>query len=185
MAHPRKLLRYEFVARLMGASTLAGARVSATRVDGLRKGQIPAISVYTLRESNDVDLAKTAYPRELTRTIDVEVTAWVPHTDALSADDAMDDIAEQIEAVIDADPYLGGLAGDCILKDTTMQIVEDNGGSDPLVGIVTLTYSVTYRTSPEAPGDLDEFITANALHQIRSGVADTAPSVDLFTVREP
>ncbi len=36
----------------------------------------------------------------------------------------MDDLAEQIEAAVDADPYLGGKAGDTILERTEMEIRE-------------------------------------------------------------
>ncbi len=183
MAHPRKLIRHALVALLTNA-TAAGARVQGTRVEPHKKSQLPAISVYTLREPVDQDASANTAPRELTRDVKVEITGWVAHSDALPVDDAMDDLAEQIEAVMDADPYLGGTAGESVLESTEMQVVEDDGRSDPLVGIVTLTYSVTYRTSPAAPANLDDFITVDATHKIAGGVADTVPAIDQFTVQE-
>ncbi|MGN6105198.1 MAG: hypothetical protein ACTHU0_08845, partial [Kofleriaceae bacterium] len=117
MAHPRKLIRHAVVAQLVGA-TAAGARVQATRVEPLRKGKLPTISVYTLHEPIDQDASAATNPRELTRTVKVEIAGWVAHSDALPVDDAMDDLAEQIEAAMDADPYLGGKAGDSILEET-------------------------------------------------------------------
>lgn len=183
MAHPRKLIRQAVVAQLAGA-TAAGARVQGTRVEPHRKSQLPAISVYTLREPVDLDASAGTAPRELTRDVKVEIVGWVAHSDANPVDDAMDDLAEQIEAAMDADPYLGGKAGDSVLEETVMQVLEDDGRSDPLIGIVTLTYSVTYRTSPAAPDDLDDFNRVGATHQI-VGAGDDNAAHDEFVVQEP
>jgi hypothetical protein len=184
MAHPRKLIRQAVVALLVDADTAAGARVQGTRVEPHKKSQLPAISVYTLREPVDQDASVETAPRELTRNVKVEITGWVAHTDDVPVDDAMDDLAEEIEAAMDADPYLDSEAADSILEETVMQVVEDDGHSDPLIGVVTLTYSVTYRTSPAAPADLDDFLSVEATHAIVGGVEDTVPAEDQFTVQE-
>lgn len=183
MAHPRKLIRKAVVALLVAANTNAGARVTATRVEPHRKSQLPAISVYTLREPIDQDASSATSPRELKRNVRLEVTGWVAHSDTISVDDAMDDLAEQIEAAMDADPYLGGTAGEFLLEETVMQVVEDDAASDPLVGVVNLTYVVTYHTMPAEPV-LDDFLTVGATHEIEGGVADTRPAVETFTVQE-
>jgi len=182
MAHGRKLIRHAVVTRLTNA-TAAGNRVSATRMDPHRKSDLPAISVYTLREPTDPGSSSTA-PRELTRDVKVEIAGWVVHSDALPLDDAMDDLAEQIEMAMDADPFLGGAAGDSFLESTEMQVREPDGASDPLIGIITLTYSVTYRTIPSAPANLDDFLTVVQSTPIVGGVADTVPASDQFTVQE-
>jgi hypothetical protein len=83
---------------------------------------------------------------------------------------------------MDANIELEGKASDSILVDTTMEVREEDGRSDPLIGIVTLTYSVTYRTSPAAPAALDDFETVDAVHQLEGGVVDTVPGEDLFNV---
>lgn len=176
MAHPRKLIRHAIVARLTNA-TAAGDRVQATRVDPHKKNELPAISVYTLREP--VDAGGDTEPRELTRAVKVEIAIWVAHSDELTADDAMDDAAEQVEAAIDGDRFLGGLAAECVLENTEMQMLD----GDPLVGLITLTYSVTYRTSPAAP-TLDDFVRAGVDHRLVGGVPDTVPASDLVTVQE-
>lgn len=184
MAHPRKLIRHAIVAQLIAASTAAGARVTGTRVEPHnRKTGLPAISVYTLREPVDQDQSAQTSPRELTRDVKVEIVGWVAHSDALPVDDAMDDLAEQIEAAMDGDPYLGGEAADSILEETVMQVVEDNGSSDPLVGVVALTYSVTYRTSPAAPADLADFLSVDAKHRI-VGAVEENQARDQFVVQE-
>lgn len=181
MAHPRKLIRQAVVALLAGANTAASTRVLGTRVEPLKKAQLPTISVYTLSEGVDPASAETA-PIELKRDVKVEIAGWVAHTDALHVDDAMDDLAEQIEAAMDSDYYLGGAAADQMLESTSMQVLEDDGRSADLIGIVTLTYSVTYRTSPANAEAFptDAFVTVNATDKLVGGVSDTAPVIDRF-----
>lgn len=183
MAHPRKLIRHAVVALLVSANTAAGARVSGTRVEPHKKSGLPAISVYTLREPIDQERSEGTAPRELTRDVKVEIVGWVAHSDELPVDDAMDDLAEEIEAAMDADPFIGGEAGDSVLEETVMQVLEDDGRSDPLIGIVTLTYSVTYRTSPAAPADLHDFRSVDAKHRI-VGAVEGNQARDEFVVQE-
>lgn len=180
MAHQRKLIRHAIIAQLTGA-TAAGARVQGTRVEPHKKGELPAISVYTLREPVDPDSASTA-PRELTRGVKVEITGWVALLGVAPLDvgDTIDDLAEQIELAVDADRYFGGTASESVLEDTEIEI-RDEG--DRLIGIVTLTYAVTYRTSPAAPV-LDEFLTAKATTQIVGAASNNTVS-DQVTVRAP
>lgn len=270
MAHQRKLIRKSVVALLVSGGTAAGARVKSTRVEPHKKSQLPAIAVYTLKEPVDPASKDTA-PRELTRDLKLEVVGWVGVTDPDTVDDAMDDLAEQIEAAMEANRWLvaakaitavdpatdqitipghglatgaapvflistGGLvpagatlgrqyhaivvddntinlatsetnalagtavdltdagsgvlellvatAAESILEDTEMEVVAIDGRSDPLVGIVTLTYSITYRTSPAFDQNLADFVTVYAEHRIVGAAADNEAQ-DLFTVEEP
>jgi hypothetical protein len=181
MAHPRKLIRQAAVAVTTNA-TVAGARVYGTRVAPIRKTGLPAIAVYTEDEEVDQDSATTA-PRELKRNLDLVFEAFVAHTDALAVDDAMDDIAEQIEAAMDANRYLNGTAGESILVRTETGIAD--GSADPLIGVAKLTYAVTYRTSPAVVGgNLADFTDANVTTNVVGGVADTVPAVDDFNPQE-
>jgi hypothetical protein len=184
MAHQRKLIRHAVVTLLTNA-TSAGARVQGTRVEPHKKSQLPAISVYTLNEETDEESAMTA-PIELCRHLKLEITGWVAHSDAVPVDDAMDDLAEQIEAAMAADYYLDSTIVDQTLEATEMQVVEDDGRSDPLVGIVTLTYAITYRTYPLEAGSTpaDDFATVDAKQQLVGGVPTTVPAEDTFTVQE-
>jgi hypothetical protein len=180
MTHPRELVR-EAVVTLLTNATSAGARVTATRVETLLPSELPSISVYTPSERVRQDSGDTA-PRELTRDVKVDIRAWVLHTAAIPADNAMDAIAEQIETAMDADRYLGGAAGDAVLENTETDVVQQEG-VDPLVGVITLTYSVTYRTVP-AVGTFDDFLNASSTTEIVGGVPDTAPTSDEFVVQE-
>lgn len=182
MAHPRKLVR-DAVTALLTNATAAATRVFPTRIEPIRKSSLPAIAVYTLSEDVTPDTANTS-PRELLRVVKVEIAGFVAHSEAIPVDDAMDALAEEIEAAMDGDRYLAGAAGDSVLESTALQVREDDGHSDPLLGIVTLTYAVEYRTSPIA-GPLDDFLTATSAEQVVGGIpADTVPASDAFTVQE-
>lgn len=182
MAHPRKLVRDAVVAILKNA-TAAGARVYATRIEPIRKSPLPAIAVYTLSEETEPTISNTA-PRELVRIVKVEVSGFVAHSDAIPVDDAMDALAEEIEAALGADRYLSGAAGDSMLESTIMQVREEDARSDPLIGIVTLTYAVEYRTT-DIVGPLDDFLTATSEARVIGGIPDdTIPASDAFVVQE-
>lgn len=177
MAHPRKLIRHAVAALLLG-KTAAGDRVTRTRVEPNKKHELPAISVYTPNEP--VTEGGTSAPRELTRELKVEITAWAAHTAASPADDALDDLAEQIEAAMDAERYIDNLVADSVLEDTEFTMLNE-GGADPLTGAITLTYSVTYRTQP-ADGESAEFLHAGVTTQV-AGADDDNVASDLINVR--
>lgn len=186
MAHPRKLIRLAVVAQLIAAGTAAGARVYADRVDPHKSGATPAVCVYTLNELVDQDSANSR-PRELRRDLQLEVVGYVTGLDEETVVDALDDLAEQIETAMDGDRTFGGKASDSVLDDTAMTVLLENGRSSPLVGIVVLTYAVTYRTDlfVTAPV-LDDFLRVKATHQVAGGIeGDTTPAVDEFTVQDP
>lgn len=184
MAHQGKLIEHGLEALLIAANTAAGARVHRDRVDPLKKGGIPAIAIYIPDEEVDQDTSGGTAPRELKRDADVELQAFVGGQDAEAVSDAMWDLQEQIENAIDADPYIGGAAADSILKKSSREILETNGQSDPLVGVVTMTWTVTFRTSPAASDELDDFVRADAKERLVGGVPTTVPAEDLFIVQE-
>lgn len=181
MAHPRKLVRHAIVARLLGV-TAAGARVEATRVNSNRKTQLPAIGVYTLRELVDTEASQLTAPRVLSRELKLMIESWVGHSEDYKVDDRMDDIAEQIEAALDADRYIGGrvngLVKDTILESTEIAIPE---GNDPLVGVITMTYRVTYNTDAASVSP-DDFLRAHTTTKLPTAELANA-AVDDINVR--
>jgi len=180
MAHQRKPIRHALVALLTNA-TAAGTRVQGTRLEPHKRTELPAISVYTLREPVDPDSGDTA-PRELTRELEAQISVWVA-LDGAAADpmDAVDDITDQVEAVMDANRFAGGLVADSILRDTEITVTDKERG-DPLVAVVTLTYAVTYFTLPGTTAPTDDFLRANTTTQL-PGVADDNTMHDQLDVR--
>lgn len=182
MAHQRKVIRDKVVALLSG-ETEAEARIYASRIRSIRNSEFPLILVYTRGEQVDGD--PSTAPRELTRRLDVEIAGAVVGLDEAAVEDALDALALEIETAMHADPYLAGEAGDSILVGTESDIDQEG---DRLIGMVQLTYSVTYRTmAPEAVDDeeLDDFLTVAATHKT-GGVDqdDDDDAEDLFTVQE-
>src|SRR5262249_45646761 len=111
MPHPRQLIRYA-VANMLTTANVAGGHVEAMRIDPYRKGDLPAVAVYTTDEVVDEKSDATA-PRELTRKLTLEIAGWVAAGDGV--DDRLDDLAAEIEAAMSVDVYLAGTAGDSIL----------------------------------------------------------------------
>lgn len=186
MAHPRKLLRAAIVAQLTGYAGLAGARIESSRQDAIARSKLPLISVYTLNEETDQDASEDTSPRMLVRSSTVEIAGWVAASEETDVADAMDDLAEQIEAAMDSEPLFGlDMVEDSILLGTELDLVEKDGRSSPLIGQVILTYAVTYRTEPGVSVPTDDFLRVKATHQIVGGIEDdTEPAVDEFTVQE-
>jgi hypothetical protein len=188
MAHQRKLIRHAVVATLKNV-TAAGERVQATRIEPQKGRDLPSISVYTLHDPVDEGTVDTA-PRELKHDLQLEIAGVVAHRDSYTADDAMDDLAEQIEDAMDGNRYLLDTSGshqaaETVLLDTVMQVVGSDGKTDPEVGIVTLTYGVTYRKSPASQAGSDDLLRVDAKETLVGGVADTAQPEDLINVRSP
>src|SRR5262245_29763898 len=176
MPHQREIVR-KAVRDALIDRTDAKRRVTTTRVIPYRKTDCPAITVYTLTES--VSEAENTAPRELTRELDVEIVGWV--SEGPQMDDALDDLALQIETAIHADPTLGGAAGDMVMQSTEASVSKDG---DCLLGLITLKYTATYRTmAPEADDSLPDFLTADVLYDV--GVPETGQEAeDLIKVRE-
>lgn len=182
MAHPRKLIRKAVVALLVGANTAAESRVFPTRVPPIRKTELPAIAVYTEDEETDQDSMTTA-PRELKRDVDMSIELFVANSDGYSIDDAMDDLAEQVEAAMNGNRYLSGTASESVLAATESGVAE--GSADPLIGISKLTYRVTYRSDTATGVANDDFLRVDAKYQVVGGVSDTHVDEDTFSVRSP
>lgn len=182
MAHPRKQIRAAVTAALLG-ETDAGSRVFKARHLPTRRTELPAVLVRSGSggESVDADSSTTA-PRELTCRYDLEVCAVV-RVDDEDVDDTLDDMAEQIQTVMETDPFWGDLVVDSIRVNTEAAEVEIDG--DRSVGGLVLTYEFTYRyLAPDAPTDLDDFLSVKATHNLGGEVHEDIDAEDEFVVQE-
>jgi hypothetical protein len=178
MAHQRQLIREAVRAQLLG-KTAAAARVHETRMVPWRQVELPALSVYALSERIDADSQKTA-PRELTRTLKLRVVGVVRFKDNI--DDALDELALQVERALDADPNFGGTAFDSILSDVELGVDEESG--KPL-GVLEMTYTVTYHTDAPAAADvapLADFATAGITTDLSGTTAPGNQAQDVVAV---
>lgn len=180
MAHQRQVIRHYVRDLLTAGNTAACNRVTATRINPYRTGELPAISVYTLEDTVDQERSNTA-PREYTRDLKLEIAGWVTPGD--DVDDRMDDLALEIETLMDGDIYLGDNAADSMLEATAMGV---RGEGDAIMGLVTLTYRVRYTNlAPEAPTGLSDFLTADVKYPTTDRTPTTVVPEDLVDVRAP
>lgn len=151
--HQRKTIRDGIAAALVAAGTSAGDRVYPTRVVPWKRLELPAVSVYVLSESSDD--GQTA-PREYKRKAQISVEAAVKPGG--SVDDALDQLALEIEEAMSSDVTFGGKCVDCTLTTTELEVMEKG---DELVGFLQQVYAVTYYTDiPTAVLDDLETIAA-------------------------
>lgn len=159
--------------------TLAGARVKPTRIDIYKRNEMPAITVYTLREPVNPDSQQTA-PAELERDCKMDVVGSVPvDPDADDAQDQVDELARQIESVVGRDPSLGNACESVTLEETVVEFLREG---DVLVGRIVMTYSVIYRTQAELDAPIDDFLRATVTTQVNGAVQN--PIVEQINIRE-
>jgi hypothetical protein len=137
MAHKRKQIRDRLATILTGLPS-TGANVFKSHVYPLNAAKLPGLLIYTDEEASE--------PGAMQRTLDRFLTATVqgyikPAAGAI--DDALDAIAEDVEAAVEDDPKLNGLALFSSLESTT---TEFNADGEKPVGIITLKFKIDYRT---------------------------------------
>ena len=177
--HQRQTIREAIHTALLN-NTTAAARVSRNRLNPYRIKELPAIDIVSVADDVEPDSVDTA-PRELEHSYSVGVRGWVAVTD--DVDDVMDDLAQEIETLMYADPYFGGATADSILTGTSFDF-SPQGDLD--AGSVTLLYDFKYQTqAPEPPVGLDDFNTAHATHKQGAAQHDDDDAEDDITVQVP
>lgn len=174
--HQREIIRTAVAAALAGSASAQS--VSENRLNPFRVPRLPAIDIVSVSDDVDDDSINTA-PRELEHSYVVAIRAWVAVTSEV--DKAMDDMAEEIEPLMHADPYFGGAAAESILTGTDFEF-RSEGNRD--VGAISLIYKFTYRTCAQAaPAGLDDFNTAYATHNIGNAVHEDEDAEDDIEVQ--
>lgn len=141
--------------------------------DSYQKSDLPAIYIFPMPASESAEKF-TEGPRELKRTVRIGVNARLfgKEDDIV---DRLDRIADQIEAIMEVDPYLGETAADCILSQTATDVKSD--GAD-VFGDIGLIYEVTYFTvqRESESANVTPFEGIDAEIQTTDGIAgDTLP----------
>jgi hypothetical protein len=159
--HERKAIRDAVAAQLVAASTSVGTRVFTSRYAPFQLDECPAIRVTTEEELTDTEKSKTS-PRQLSRTVTVKITGFLVAAEADMAD-ALDALALEIEAAMDADRFLsnsdGATARDSMLKSSATEV---GTSGDKLMGAVVLEYTADYRSPKRTQPPADNFNTAHS-----------------------
>lgn len=155
--HERQAIRDAVVTLLTGTApnfaTSAEQRIFKTRLAPVRASELPAISVYC---DNETVTDNQSSPRELTRTMTVAIDGWARATE--NVDDALDDLALEIETAMDSSTELLDTAYSAVLTTTEVGIKLD--GDRPM-GCVHLEYTVVYHSDLRVGHATDDFDTAD------------------------
>jgi hypothetical protein len=139
LAHARKQIR-EAVATLIATN---GVTVEQSRQYPMLEEQMPRYLVYTIGE--DIDQSMTT-SNGIMRTLQTVIEAVIM-ADETTVDDDLDAHALYIERQLNWSK-LGGLAMRTTLDRSELAIRTDG---DRSLGVLTLTFSVMYRTLPSDP----------------------------------
>ena len=139
MAHLRQELRDRMQSTLSSGVTLVSGRVYTNRVYSLSAINLPIVTISFDSESSSL---ATIGIKTMQRNVDVIVDVYCKANANL--DDDVDDICLQIEDAIAGDFTLNGLAKQCILTGTDLQLT---GDAEQPIGIARLRYSILYFTS--------------------------------------
>jgi hypothetical protein len=165
MTHPRATIRQTFQAALTGTSgarpTTAGDRVYASRTVPLFPNMLPAILVFTPADERDPAAPQDGdgWCRHIL-TVVAEAATVVEN-----ADDQADTLAAEIEAVVNANPNLGGAVESIRWVQTDTEMSGD--GEEPIVVARSEFEAVYYTAPPEEPaGTLPTFVYASWVPEI-------------------
>jgi hypothetical protein len=141
--HSRQTIRELFETALAGVP----ATVMAGRIAKLDEANLPAVLVYSKRETSNFDrLGYTSLRRELHVT--VEIIAQADYDDI---DDTLDDLAVAVETALGGTVVKGPTIDDVELISTDFD--NDTTGEKAL-GRCTMVYKLFYYTASDAPQTL-------------------------------
>lgn len=135
MAHKRTDIR-EAVKTMLLSNTSAGANVFSNRVSAYWKSELPSISIFTTEEEA---VPRNVGNRQSIRTMNLRIEIHAEATEDL--DQALDDIADEVETILSADT---GLTGQAINSTYTGCETELSADATTPVGVIALNYSVKY-----------------------------------------
>lgn len=146
MIHPRKVIRDYVIALMEAGSVGVGSNIFKMRFRRLPQVKLPALLIYTRRDrkaERNVSDAPRIYKRQLRLVVEVLESAG-----AEEIDDTLDDIAREVEILLENNSTLFGLVHDVEYQDT--EIVLD-GEKDPALGVAVMEFLVTYEDDMMGP----------------------------------
>jgi len=131
----RKEIRKKIVEMLKNETGVKD-RVYSNRVIPIGSYQLPAISIYTRSETlRIINDSPRQYERALQLVVDIAASA------TSDLDDVIDDLAIQVEKVMEHNKALDNLVSDITLTETEIGI---DSNADKLIGVASLVYEVKY-----------------------------------------
>lgn len=136
MKHARQTIREAVGTALAG---ITGVTLHTSRV--YNHLSLPAIAIYCDSERSDSENDTIGAVRRYSRFLQLQIEITVQAISGI--DNTVDDYAAQVEAAIEADGTLGGVAVETRLSGTR---IEMDGEAEKPTAVATLDYAVWYRT---------------------------------------
>jgi len=173
----RDAIRDAIVELLIAEDTLAGARVTGSRSRKIWDGALPAIGVYTPRETFAIH---TAAPRVYKVTTTVEVDIYAEETAQNNPDKVLDEIERGVFRAMSRDVTLG--LGDLEIVPTAFAAQFGSGTKRPLGGSTSTFEAVHFREAPEGElGEMGRFETAHVEIDLppADGIAESVDDIEI------
>jgi len=136
MAHKRQAIRERVASTLTGLTT-TGSNVFQSRVYPIENTKLPCLLIYTREETSEP--LTTNPPRAIEKILSLVVEGYVKAN--TNFDDTIDTICEEVEEALFTDRLINDLALDSFLVNTDISY---NGEGDNPLGIVVMTFQITY-----------------------------------------
>ena len=173
----QRILIRNKIKEMLIAKTLCGNNVTQNRFHKWREEKLPAISIYTLSETSEV---WNVAPREYKRKLAIAVEILTIADDNI--DDRLDEIAQQVENVLNTDISLGGVCDNVFFQNTVVGFVPDGTGSD-LLACAKLEYEIVYTSFHGInPDTLPDFTSVKTV--IKTGVEEIETITNLPSTEE-
>ena len=136
MAHKRQSIRERVASTLTGLTT-TGSNVFQSRVYPIENTKLPCLLIYTREETSEPLVMNP--PRTIEKVLSLVVEGYVKAN--TNFDDTIDTICEEVEEALFTDRLINDLALDSFLVNTEISY---NGDGDNPLGIVVMTFQITY-----------------------------------------
>jgi len=145
MSHARTQIRAAIVSALTGLVTTAD-RVYSGRARALAADHLPTLLVYVTEESLEIESA--GHRAVMGRALNLVIEARVVASNASDVEDDLDQIEQEVEAALMADPTLGGLLRSLTLRRARISAVAPG---ENYAGENRMEFEAIYRTREGAP----------------------------------
>ena len=144
MAHLRQQIREYVGGTLVSGLTTTGTKVYQSRLYPMADDNLPGLLVYTTTEESEPDVMGST--RNMDRAMNLVIEGFAKT--ATNLDDKLDTIADEVETAMAGSPTINSLAKNSWLASTEIALM---GEGETPVGVITMIYSVIYRTQDSSP----------------------------------
>lgn len=137
MSVPKRHQIREAVKEMLLGQTLAGENVYSNRVSSFWREELPCISAFFRdEEATPRDISGKNYTRKATIAIEIHAEA------SEDLDLKLDEISEQVEAIIIGDLTLKGTVFGCVYQGADFDF---SGDAQKPIGVISLSYQITFK----------------------------------------